>query len=846
MLTFGLLRAGLRDLVRRPLQISLMILGVALGVAVIVAIDLANQSASTAFSISRESLTGRTTHQIVGGPGGVDEALYHDLRVEQGVRKSAPVVESIGIAADLEGTPLRILGVDPIAEAPFRDYLPVENTREPGFQSFFLNPGAVIVSQSFSNRFALEPGDEIRIQVNELLATLNIIGVVDTGDERSNQGLEDVLLMDVGAAQNLLGMQGRLTRIDLILTQDQVQELKNWLPVGTQIVPASEQEQTLSQLTDAFELNLQALSLLALVVGMFLIYNTTMFSVIMRREIFGIMRTLGATAEQILTLILIEASLIAALGSVLGLGLGSVLGRGAVSLVSQTINDFYFVVNVREVELGAETIAKGLGGGMLAAILASLGPALEAARVSPVVALQRSTVEAQASEWSGRVAIGGFVLITAGTVILLVFQQSLIASFSGLFLLLIGLAALVPVVMVVAMRALRPLLSAVAGPLGRMASGTVVKSLSRTGVAVAALMVSLSVAIGVGIMIASFRSTVVDWLGLTLRADIYISAPVVSGTRPMASLSNDLVEPIASVPGVEAVETVRTVTVQSEFGEVLLLAVDAQQQRDAELYRFTEGSAGQTWQNVLEGDVIVSEPFAYRYDLPSQGDEITLMTDRGERTFDVVGVYYDYSAERGTVLMNREVYQTLWDDDAISSVAVFTSGEREITEVAGDIRSELAGTGLQVQLNRELREEALVIFDRTFLITSALRILAIVVAFIGVMSALMAVQMERAREFATMQALGLTGADLWKLIFMETGLMGTIAGLLSFPTGVVLAIVLIYVINLRSFGWTIQMTMNAEIFLGALATAIIAALIAGVYPGWRLVRLPVADNLRGE
>lgn len=846
MLTSGILRAGLRDLVRRPLQIFLLILGVALGVAVIVAIDLANQSASTAFSISRESLTGRTTHQIVGGPGGVDETLYRDLRLEQGVRMSAPVVESIALAVDLDSTPVRILGVDPIAEAPFRDYLPVRNTGEPGFQSFFLDPRAVIISQSFSDRFALRPGDQIRIQVNERLEMVRIIGVVATEDERSSQGLEDVLLMDVGSAQELLGMQGRLSRIDLILAQDEVERLANWLPAGTRVMPASEQEQTLSQLTDAFELNLQALSLLALVVGMFLIYNTTMFSVIKRREIFGVMRTLGATAEQILTLILIEASLIAAIGSILGLGLGSLLGRGAVSLVSQTINDFYFVVNVREVELGAGTIAKGLGGGVLAAILASLAPALEAARVSPVAALQRSSLEARAGEWSGRAALAGFVLITAGTLVLLVIQQSLVASFAGLFLLLIGLAALVPVTMVIAMRVLRPLLSVLAGPLGRMASGTVIKSLSRTGVAVAALMVSLSVAIGVGIMIASFRSTVVDWLGLTLRADIYISAPVVSGTRPMASLPNELVEPVASIAGVAVVETVRAVTVQSEFGEVLLLAVDAQQQRDAELYRFAEGSAEQAWQNVLEGDVIVSEPFAYRYDIPPQGGEIKLITDRGERTFNVVGIYYDYTAERGTILMNQEVYRSLWDDEAISSLAVFTTGAREVSDVAVDIRAELAGTGLQVQLNRELREEALIIFDRTFLITSALRILAIVVAFIGVMSALMALQMERAREFATMQALGLTGKDLWKLIFMETGLMGATAGLLSFPTGVVLAIVLIYVINLRSFGWTIQMTMDAWIFFGALATAIMAALIAGVYPGWRLVRLPVADNLRGE
>lgn len=845
MLKPGLLRAGLRDLVRRPLQVLLMVLGVGLGVGVIVAIDLANQSASTAFSISRQALTGRTTHQIVKGPSGIDQDLYRDLRIERGIRTSAPVIETIGTSPDLD-IPLRILGVDPITEAPFRDYLPLQNTGEAGFEAFFIDPHAIIISEALSERYGLSTGDEIQIQINERLQDLTIIGVVYPADGRSSQGLEDVLLMDVGSAQQLLGMDARLSRIDLILTDKEAEDLQSWLPAGVQLIQANEQEATLNQLSDAFELNLQALSLLALVVGMFLIYNTTMFSVIKRRETFGILRTLGATAEEILILILIEASLVAAVGSVLGIGLGVLLGRGAVGLVSQTINDFYFVVNVRDVELGAATILKGLGGGMLAAIVASFGPALEAARVSPVVAMQRSAVEARASRWSRSAALSGLGLICAGALVLLLLTNSLIASFAGLFLLLIGLAALVPAAMVFAMRLIRPLLSTLAGPLGRMASGTVVRSLSRTGVAVAALMVSLSVAIGVGIMIASFRMTVVDWLGLTLRADIYISAPVVSGTRPTASLPRNLVGTVEAVPGVDVVETVRTVTVQSDLGEVLLLAVDARQQRDARLYRFAAGNADQTWEKVLDGAVIVSEPFAYRYGIPPEGGRLNLVTDQGEHTFDVVGIYYDYSAERGTVLMSQETYRSYWDDDAISSMAVFTNGGQEPGQTVQMIRSVLAGTGLQVQLNRELREQALMIFDRTFLITSALRILAIVVAFIGVMSALMALLMERAREFATMQALGLTGVELWKLIFMETGLMGATAGLLSFPTGVILAVVLIYVINLRSFGWTIEMSLNVWIFLGAFATAVVAALVAGIYPGLRLAQLPVAENLRGE
>lgn len=842
----GINRAGLRDLLRRPIPVALMVLGVALGVAVIVAIDLASQSASTAFMLSQEALTGRTTHQILGGPSGLDQSLYYRLRVEKGIRASAPVVESIGTSPDLGDQPLRVLGVDPISEAPFRDYLPVHMVREIDFAPFFLDPHAVIITRPLAERSGLDAGDSLTIQVNDRQERLNVFGVLDPGGERSRRGLDDVLLMDVGSAQELLGMGGRLSRIDLIVSDAQAQSIRQWLPVNVQIRPASEQQETLDQLTDAFELNLQALSLLALVVGMFLIYNTTMFSVVRRRRIFGVMRSLGATPAQILGLIMVETLLVAILGSTIGLGLGALLGRGAVALVSQTINDIYYTVNVRRFELSTFTILKGIGGGLIAALLAGLGPAIEASRLSPVIALQRSNEEKQAVRWSGAAAAAGFVLSISGTGVLLLIRESLVASFFGLFLILIGLAALVPVTTVTLMNLIRPAMSKVAGPLGRMAAGTVVKSLSRTGIAIAALMVSLSVAIGVGIMIASFRATVVDWLGLTLRADIYISAPVITGSRPMASLSPDLVDPLTGIPGVTAVETVRATTVQGDDGEVLLLAVDARKQRDAELYRFAEVNAERAWDRVLDGAVIVSEPFAYRRGIPMPGGELTLLTDRGERVFEVVGVYYDYSAGRGSVLMSKETYRSFWDDDSISSLAVFVEQSVDLESVADQVRTTLEGTGLQVQLNRELRQQALTIFDRTFLITSALRMLAIVVAFIGVVSALMALQVERAREFATMQALGLTGTGLWKLIFMETGLMGATAGVLSFPTGIILAVVLIYFINLRSFGWTIKMSLDPTIFIGALGTAVLAALLAGIYPGWRLINLPVAENLSRE
>jgi putative ABC transport system permease protein len=266
------------------------------------------------------------------------------------------------------------------------------------------------------------------------------------------------------------------------------------------------------------------------------------------------------------------------------------------------------------------------------------------------------------------------------------------------------------------------------------------------------------------------------------------------------------------------------------------------------------------------GAVIVSEPFANRHHL-QPGARITLDTDHGPREFPIVGVYYDYSSDQGIILMLLPTYRQHWDDPTVSAVAAYVSPDANENQVEDALRVALGGAcdaaaraaeqggppgsmhdcaPVLVQSNKALRDAALVIFDRTFAITLALRFIALVVAFIGVLGALMALQLERTRELGTLRATGMTLPQLWRLTLLESGLMGATAGLLSIPTGLILSAVLIYVINLRSFGWTIFFEPVPQVYLEALALSVIAALLAAVYPMLRLGRLQVADALREE
>ena len=842
----ALLLTGLRDLVRRPLHTGLMVLGVALGVAVVVAIDVANTSARLGFARSTRAVVGRATHQVLGGPSGVPQDLLRRIRVEGGIRESAPVVEGYVTLLDHGREPLRVLGLDALSEAPFRDHLGEGPLGRTGFGRLLVVPRAVLVAGAQADRHGLAVGSPVRVRVHDRVETLEVAGIVRAASRDEDAALDGMLTMDVGAAQRLLRMGDRLSRIDLATSADEVSRVRALLPAGLRVVPATEQAQAVGELTDAFALNLTALSLLALVVGMFLIYNTVTFGVVQRRAVLGTLRLLGARGGQVFALVLLEAAAASAVGVAIGLLLGWVLGQGAVHLVTRTINDFYYVLAVTAAPLAPATAARGVLLGLGAGVLAAIVPAAEAAGIEPVEALRPSGVEARARRLVPWVALGGILIAVLGGALLALAGRSLALSFAGLFAVVVGLALATPAATVGAMALLGPVAGLVFGTLGRLAARTVTRSVRRTGVAIAALAVAVSVTIGVGLMIASFRATVENWLSLSLRADVYVSVPAAGGTRSSPVLSPDVPGRVARVPGVADVERFRAVRVASPHGEVDLAVADPRKPRTAALYRFAEGEPEAVWAKVRGGAVVVSEPFAFRHDLPAREARVELLTDRGPRSFPVAGVFHDYESERGLVLMSRDVYERFWDDREVSSLGVWVAPGHDASDVVRALRAELAGTALLVTSNRALRSRALGVFDRTFAVTRALRLLAVVVAFVGVWSALLALQVERTRELATLQVLGMGGRQLWRLTLLETGFMGAVAGLLSLPLGWLLAVILVDVINVRSFGWTMRLEAEPWLFVQALVLSVVAALLASVYPVLRLRRLPLATALRAE
>ena len=825
-------RAAWRSHLRHPWLALLSMAGIALGVAVSVAIQLANQSARDAFDRSVSEVVGAATHQVAAGSAGLDERAYAGIRAAALAVGgfAAPVVEAQVALVDEPGRVVRLIGVDPFAEGPFRAAIGALGAQR-GFRldRFLSEPGSAVASA--------DPGP-LRIRYGTARHELTVIARL--ADARA----ADLVVVDIATAQELLGRVGRLDRVDVRLPPGATIPV----PPGAELVPAAQRGDALRQLTAAFHTNLTALGLIALVVGMFLIANTAGFAVVRRRALFARLRAHGATPGQILRLVLGEALIAGAIASFLGALLGMALARLLVGLVGRTIGDLYAAVGPLAVGFDPLVLIQGIALGTVATVLAAAWPALEAARTRPRLGLLRSEPEhaaARALPWLVAVGLGSMAL---GGAVIALLPAGILPGFIGMGLLLVGAAALVPPL-------LAPLTRLLAWPVARhplaaLATRAIAANRSRTGIAVAALSIACAAALGMTLMVSSFRRALDTWLGSTLTADVYVSAPRLIAARVGdAPLAADLVARRLAVVGIAAASPTRAARVATGQGEVDLAAFDPLP-RSAEDFparpAFASGAErDRAWAAFATGAVFVTEPFATHHGVRS-GDVLRLRTPDGERPVPIAAVVVDYSNDRGAIYLHLARYREWYHDDGITALALYAAPGVAPEELAKRVRQAAGDAPLSINVGATLKSASLQVFDRTFAITAVIRWLAAGVAVLGLIAALAAVQLDRARTTARLRAIGLTPRGVIALATAECVLTGTAAGLLAIPIGIGVAAGLTHVINRRSFGWSMDLSVDPWQLVLTVALAAGAAAIAGLLPAWRASRQRIAEALHEE
>ncbi|MGZ5054073.1 MAG: ABC transporter permease [Methylobacter sp.] len=862
-------RASRNFLWRHPWQLALAIVGIALGVAVVISINLAMESSLNAFDQAGKAFSGVASHRIIAGDGGLDEKLYRRLRVEEGIQNLSPVVSGYIVASKQADAGFNLIGIDPFVEKPFQSIWRSrhdEDTTADWLSRLITEPDTALISEQTASRLSLNINDDLAIETEQGERRLKIIGLLSPNNAVSEQVLSRLIITDIATAQEVLGMFGRLTAIE-VLIDEQLQpdsgspaetpslaKVRKTLPGNALLVAVESQSQAMREMTRAFSINLKALGLLSLLVGMFLIYNTMTFLVMQRRRLIGSLRSIGVTRSQIFILIISEALLLAAIGTLIGIVLGIALGQGLLYLISGTINAIYFRIDAASLMITPLQLGKGALLGISATLLAVLSPAFEATRISPVTALVRSQLESGLRRLIKAANLISFIFILGGVALALWSGQSIVLGLASIFLLLFGFAMLTPALTLMFMKLVERIFGRFSGVLVRLPARMVSAELSRTGIAIAALMIAVSATIGMDLMIGSFRQTVADWIQTSLRADLYVSLPGDKNPdqaqedqrlkTKLAELQD--VQMLSSVLHTEIVTAKEGVSAsaaaENDFTKVAVFELNEKSRPGVIFKHETDNELWDKFEQ--QQTVIVTEPYAYHHGVKI-GDKIRLQTDSGSQPFEVIGIYADYSGDQGHLAMSRRNYQRYWPDLGYSGIGVYASDGVDLQQLENQINKLITGQQ-SVKSDQTIYKASMEMFEQTFTITETLRWLSAVIAFVGVFSALMALQFERTRQLGILRAIGVTSGQLAMLITGETALMGLVAGLIAIPVGYIVAYMLIFVIYQRAFGWTMAFHFNAGGVYQGLALAVIAATLAGILPALKMAQTKPAEALRSE
>ncbi|MCC7044941.1 MAG: ABC transporter permease [Acidobacteria bacterium] len=840
-----------RRLVMERLRSLTTIIGIALGVAVVIAIQLANASSVRGFETALDTMSGRTSLEVVGSVAGIDERVLPDVGWLRTFGTVSPVIEGdmAVVLADGRTEAMRVLGVDILRDTPIRDYRILSNTAgaAPGgvpvakLLEMLTSPRSVVIAAAFAGRHGYAVGDSLPLISGDRVQSFVVGGLLaDEGPARVLDG--NFVLMDIAAAQLAFDRLGRIDRIDVRLREDldvgeAIAAVAARLPAGLDAQRPGRRGEQVERMLAAFHMNLTALSWIALIVGLFLVYNTVTISVVARRGEIGMLRALGVTRGQVVALFLGEAAAFGLVGAAAGLGLARLLADAALALTSSTVSTLYIAVAAAPPAIGLAHVALAFGIGVPLSLVAAFVPAHEAARVPPTAAIRGAdTLDTRFRLRRGLIwwplALLGLAawfatLDPVGRVPLFGYVSSLAV--------IVGAALLAPAVLFGLARMSRRPLRRLWGVEGLLAHANLVSAIPRLSISVAALAVALSMMVAIAVMIGSFRETVSYWVGQTLQADLFVSPGMRAASGVEQTISPDVVAGVAGHPDVLVTDSFRNTEIVYDGDRVVLGAgsFDVVATHGSLLFKSPADGLGALRSAVGQDAVIVSEAFSTKFGV-HDGDGLTLPTPAGPRTFRVAAVYYDYATERGVIVMDRGTFTRHFGDLAPTGVSAYLRQDADADAVRSQILDGLPdGRRVFIYTNRNLRTEILRIFDSTFSITYALEIIAVFVAMLGVAGTLLTLVIERRHDLALLRLVGADRRQVRRMVVLEAGLIGLVSQAIAIGMGLALSLVLIYVINVQSFGWTIQFHLPIVFLVQASIAVVVATAVAGIYPARR-------------
>ncbi|MEJ2695061.1 MAG: FtsX-like permease family protein [Candidatus Sulfobium sp.] len=805
----------LRNIRSEKFLTLLAVLGVALGVGLFVGVKAASDRAVSSFESDIRGLVPHASFEVVDRYGiNFNEKIYKKIR---GIdNRSYPVLQVDAYLPDLKQT-INLNGIDVIRSAGFLESREASGVN---MEAIFTTLNGVLISRGLADRFSLKRGDTLKALAYDGRYSLKVVNILDLKTLPA-----DTVFMDLGNFQEYFHKTGLLSRIDISADRREAGEIGKILPHGLVIEKKTTIIENRKSLLRSFRYNLQFISLIAILVGIFLLYNTVFISVVKRRTEIGILRSLGMDKKTVIGIFIFQGLILGVAGSLLGIVLGQIAAYFAVTAVAKTVSTMYGAVSVADYLLSWKDAVTAVFIGTAVSLVASVVPAYESSTIRPNESSREGSFEGKYGRYMNHLFLAGLCLIAIGIIVSLIdylyapFNFPFLA-YTGILLIIAGFASTAPLYLSFCMKVIRKPSSRFFGATGKLSAGDISGNIYRFAVALMSVAISSALIIAFLLLIFSFRSSLEEWIRRNIAADIYVKPAACMSNFCFYPLSNSLVNKVETSPGVAAVDKFRTLYINFRGKKVVAGFGDTEVQREYAHAR----DYGQ------RREAGISSYLGNKYHL-KKGDTIELSTPKGDVSFRVRDVFSSYSTTSGFIYLDRRYLKEYWGLDDATQLGVYVKKGAGVRDVVRGMREELLPHySVEIMDNVQLRDSVLSVFNKTFAITYAIELISIIVSIIGVITTLLTLVLEKKREISIIRYLGGSWKQIQRVLILSAGTIGLTGILLGMIMGPLMSLILIEVVNKISFGWEIHMRVPVLYLSAVIILLFLTTLAAGLLP----------------
>jgi putative ABC transport system permease protein len=805
----------------------LSVIGIALGIGLFTGVKAASDRAITSFETGIKGISPYANYEIFDKSGmDFNEEIYREVRAAEG--NSFPVLKTFGYVPAFKES----IDVNGIYTVRVSRLLKSSESKRIDVEHIYRDLNGVLITRKFSDKYSLKKGDMFKALVYDRSYTLKVVDVLD-----SDSLPENIVVMDIGNFQEIFGRTGLLSGIDLVTGEKRAEEIRKLLPVDLGIEKKEKIFENQKSLVASFRYNLQFISFIAILVGIFLLYNAVFISVVKRRTEIGIIRSLGADKRTVIMLFAAQGLLLGLVGSLLGIFFGQIAAYFSVMAVEKTISTMYSTVSISDYLITRHDVLTALLMGLFVSLVASAVPSFEASKIRPNESSREGSFEGRYRKYQKIAALAGILSVFSGMLMsyldyrYMPFEFPFLA-YGGMFFIIAGFTFISPFYLGITLRVMKGPLERIFGAIGKITLGDMKGSISRFSVALMSVAISSALIIAILTLIFSLRGSLQGWINKNITSDVYIKPESCRSNYCFYPISKEIFKTVKGFPEVEGIDRFRGIHTELFGRKVVAGFADVGVKRRYMHRRYAdrkhERILGQ-----MEGNQPVagiSEYLSTKYGL-KKGDVIKLRSPLGDVAFRVNDIFSSYATTSGFVYVDRKWLNKYWGLDDMTQMSVYLKRDADVDKFIRRLREKLPpGYSVDIMNNQTLRNKIMDIFKKNFAITYAIEFISLIVSLIGVINTLLALVFERRREISVIRYLGGSWGQIQQTLILSAGIVGFAGICWGSLLGSLMSIILVQVVNKISFGWEIDFRIPFVYLFAVAVVLFLTTLFSGIFP----------------